>query len=213
MTSSIPITQSGNRGKWMAAAVVIIVWFALALASSLLGVFDSNTRPPLLLGSAAILPVTAFAVAYLFSASFRRFVLSANARAITFAHTWRIGGLVFLILYWRGQLPGAFALPAGWGDIAIGVTAPLVAWNIESRGRSMTPLLTVWNLLGLLDLLAAVTLGVLSSASRLGILAGDVTTRIMGAFPLSLIPTFFVPLLMILHLVALGQIAEKRSPA
>ena len=60
--------------------------------------------------------------------------------------------------------------------------------------------------LGMLDLVMAVTLGILASASPLGILAGEITTRAMGTFPLSLIPTFFVPLLMILHLIALGRV-------
>jgi hypothetical protein len=67
----------------------------------------------------------------------------------------------------------------------------------------------VRNLLGLLDRVLAVTLGVLASATPIGPLAGDVTTRLMGHFPLSLIPTFFVPLLMICHLIALSRVRKK----
>src|SRR5207244_5804600 len=36
-------------------------------------------------------------------------------------------GLVFLVLHHRGELPGLFAYPAAWGDVAAGVTAPLAA--------------------------------------------------------------------------------------
>jgi hypothetical protein len=43
-------------------------------------------------------------------------------------------------------------------------------------------------------------------ASPLGILAGETTTQAMGTFRLSLIPTFFVPLLMIFHLIALSRV-------
>jgi hypothetical protein len=39
-----------------------------------------------------------------------------------------------------------------------------------------------------------------------GLLTGDVTTRLMGLFPLSLIPTFFVPLLFICHLISLRRV-------
>ena len=60
-----------------------------------------------------------------------------------------------------------------------------------------------WNVLGSLDLVLAVSLGVLASATPVGLLAGDVSTRLMGQFPLSLIPTFFVPLLLIFHLIAM----------
>jgi hypothetical protein len=55
--------------------------------------------------------------------------------------------------------------------------------------------------LGSLDLVLAVSLGVLASATPMGVLAGDVSTRLMGQFPLSLIPTFVVPLLLIFHLI------------
>ena len=66
----------------------------------------------------------------------------------------------------------------------------------------------MWNVLGTLDLVTAVSLGVLASASPVGALAGDVTTRLMGQFPLSLVPTFFVPLLLILHLICLARVGK-----
>jgi len=116
---------------------------------------------------------------------------------------------VFLILHREGVLPGVFALPAGWGDIAIGTTAPLVAWAISSKKNFPKQIFVLWNVLGMLDLVMAVSLGILASASPLGILAGEITTRVMGTFPLSLIPTFFVPLLMILHLIALGRVRHE----
>jgi hypothetical protein len=186
---------------------VLAVWFLFALGGSLLGVFDSQPRPPVPLGLAAVLPVAVFAFCYLTSASFRQFVLSLDLRLLTLAQTWRVGGIVFVILYLQGALPGVFALPAGWGDFAIGVTAPLVAWYWKRPFPSKTFIL--WNLLGSLDLVLAVTLGVLASATPVGVLAGDVTTRLMGQFPLSLIPTFFVPLLLILHLISLIRVRKE----
>ena len=195
----------GGRVKTLTVAILAL-WFLLALCLSLLGVFDSNRRPPIPLGTAAILPVAAFAICYLRWPEFRRFVLAANLRLLTLAQSWRVGGIVFLILYSEGVLPGVFALPAGWGDIAIGATAPLVAWTMSSEKNFRMPIFVLWNALGMLDLVMAVTLGILASASPLGILAGEITTRAMGTFPLSLIPTFFVPLLIILHLIALGRV-------
>jgi hypothetical protein len=186
---------------------VLAVWFLFALGGSLLGVFDSQPRPPVPLGLAAVLPVAVFAFCYLTSASFRQFVLSLDLRLLTLAQTWRVGGIVFVILYLQGALPGVFALPAGWGDFAIGVTAPLVAWYWKRPFPSKTFIL--WNVLGSLDLVLAVTLGVLASATPVGVLAGDVTTRLMGQFPLSLIPTFFVPLLLILHLISLIRVRKE----
>ena len=176
---------------------VLVVWFLLALGGSLLGVFDSEPRPPIPLGLAAVLPVAVFAFGYLTSVRFREFVLSLDLRVLTVAQTWRVGGIVFVILYLRGALPGVFALPAGWGDFAIGITAPLVAWYWKRPFPYRT--FIIGNVLGSLDLVLAVSLGVLASATP--VLAGDVSTRLMGQFPLSLIPTFVVPLLLIFHLI------------
>jgi len=198
-------TRPNGHGKSVIVAVLSL-WFLLALGGSLLGVFDSRQRPPAALGAAAILPVIAFAIGYLRSKEFRQFVLRSNLRLLTLAQSWRIGSVVFLILYGQGILPAVFALPAGWGDIAIGATAPLVARAISFKRDFPKQLFVLWNVLGMLDLAMAVSLGILASASSLGILAGEITTQAMGRFPLSLIPTFFVPLLFILHLIALSRL-------
>ena len=191
------------------SGAVLAAWFLLALGGSLLGVFDSQPRPPLPLGLAAVVPVAAFAVSYLTSVRFREFVLSLDLQMLTVAQTWRVAGIVFVILYVQGALPGVFALPAGLGDMAIGITAPVVAWYWKPPFPRKT--FVAWNLLGSLDLVNAVSLGVLASATPVGVLAGDVTTRLMGQFPLSLIPTFFVPLLLIFHLIALSRVGKEAS--
>ena len=201
-------TRPTNSVRNLTVAV-LVVWFLLALGGSLLGVFDSEPRPPITLGLAAVVPVAVFVFCYLASVRFRQFVLSLDLRMLTVAQTLRIVGIVFVILYQQGALPGVFALPAGWGDIAIGVTAPVVAWYWKPPFPRKT--FIAWNVLGSLDLVMAVSLGVLASATPLGVLAGDVTTRLMGKFPLSLIPTFFVPLFLILHLISLSRV-RKEAP-
>ena len=122
------LTTRPATGVRNLTAAVLVVWFFLALGGSLLGIFDSEPRPPILLGLTAIIPVAVFVVCYLTSVRFQHFVSSLDLRVLTVAQTWRVGGIVFVILYYQGALPGAFALPAGWGDIAIGITAPVVAW-------------------------------------------------------------------------------------
>lgn len=188
----------------------LVIWFMLALAGSLLGVFDSGLRrPPLALGLAAVVPVAVFVFCYLTSSRFQDFVSSVDLRLLTAAQTGRVAGIVFLILYQQGALPGVFALPAGWGDVAIGITAPLVAWSWKHPWPYRT--FVVWNVLGTVDLVTAVGLGVLASPTPVGVLAGDVTTRLMGQFPLSLIPTFFVPLYLIFHLICLERVRKGRA--
>lgn len=196
-----------NHGARNLTIVILAAWFLLALCGSVLGVFDSEPRPPIPLGLAAVGPVAVFVCCYFMSAQFREFVSSLDLRTLTLAQSGRVVGIVFVILYFQRALPGSFALPAGWGDVAIGITAPVLAWFWKPPFPNRT--FIVWNVLGCLDLVLAVSLGVLASATPVGVLAGDVSTRLMGLFPLSLIPTFFVPLYLIFHLIALSRVGKK----
>ena len=113
---------------------------------------------------------------------------------------------MFLILHARGVLPAVFALPAGAGDIAIGLTAPLVAFGFLSRSPAPKRVLILWNVAGMLDLVVAVSLGILASPTPAGLLARGITTGALADFPLSLIPTFLVPFAFIAHLISIRQI-------
>jgi hypothetical protein len=199
--------QSEKRKYARLIAILIGTWLALSTIASSLLVFKAGSQtslyPPLPLGLAVIAPIILFGSWFGLSPTFRRFALALDHRMLTLAQTWRVGGFVFLVLYAYRILPGVFALPAGLGDLAVGATAPFVAMYLaESVHRK--PYLT-WQILGIFDLLMAVTLGVLSSANPIGILAHGVTTDAMSVLPLSLIPTFAVPLLTILHIICIAQ--------
>lgn len=68
--------------------------------------------------------------------------------------------------------------------------------------------LLAWNTFGFIDLISALVVGILYSDTPLGILSsGTATTTLMVTFPVSLIPTFFVPLFLLLHLLTFKRIA------
>src|SRR5262249_45977559 len=73
-------------------------------------------------------------------------------------------------------------------------------------------LFVVWNLLGMLDLVAAVTLGTRNRILATGA-AGEITTAPMAEMPLVLIPAFFVPLFFMFHLTALFQARRAQAVA
>jgi hypothetical protein len=192
-------------------AIVLAIWFALVY---LLGANEEFVRPPevpplpILLG--ATVPLALFVAAYLSWGAFRSSILAADLRLLIAIQAWRAGGLGFLALHAHGVLPGLFAWPAGLGDIAIGVTAPWVTLALIRRPTFVTSrLFVVWNLLGILDLVVAVSTGALSSGFVPG-LVGEVTTAPMAQLPLVLIPAYLVPLFIMLHLAALFQ-ARRRA--
>jgi hypothetical protein len=179
---------------------LIFVWFLFSLTASALHIFRTEPdQPPIPLGLAVLIPIGIFAIWAAVSQPFRQFLLSLNPRMLTIVQAWRIAGFVFLVLYTYDILPGQLALPAGWGDIAIGATAPLVALKLTNPNHQKGFIL--WQLLGITDLVNAVGMGV---AARF-INPHGIATSAMTVLPMSLIPTFAVPLFMILHFISIAQ--------
>src|SRR5918995_7506007 len=116
-------------------AVLVVAWFGVALAAGAAGVLGSPPdAPPTGIGLAAAVPPLVVIGLLLTSVRFRDWVRSLDLRLLTLLQTWRVAGLAFLALFAVGELPARFALPAGLGDVVIGVTAPLVAVLVR-RGR------------------------------------------------------------------------------
>jgi hypothetical protein len=114
--------------------------------------------------------------------------------------TYRIGGIAFLWGMTQGLLDPAFAIPAGVGDILIGVTAipfAIFLWKGYSWSKYA---LVVWSVLGIADLVNALTLGVITNP--------DFSTSTMATFPWILVPTVFVPLALALHGITLYRLRK-----
>jgi hypothetical protein len=196
----------------VAGPALLIVWFALILWLGAAGAFVVGPgEPPLRLLVAVLGPVIAFLIAYRASAALRDRVLHADLRVVAVLQAWRFGGFAFLALYTYGVLPAYFAWPAGFGDMAIGFTAP---WMLMGLSRSQAFVASrrfvTWNLLGILDLVVAISIGAV--VTRLfPNLGGGITTAPMAQLPLVLVPGLFVPAFLILHIVALVQAAAARA--
>jgi len=115
-------------------------------------------------------------------------------------HTLRVVGVLFLIVMAQGHLPAAFALPAGLGDIAIGVAAPFVARRL-ARGTGRAGAVR-FNVLGILDLVVAGMIGFL----LLGFVEATPSTAPLTLLPLALVPTAAVPLAVALHIASLRRL-------
>jgi hypothetical protein len=198
------VMNNANYGRLTGG--LIAAWFIFALSASALHLFKTDPDvPPLAMGLAVLIPLVVFLVWFATSAGFRQFALSLNPGVLTFVQSWRIAGLAFLALYTVGLLPGVFALPAGWGDIVIGVTAPLAALKLANFNRRRSFIL--WQILGILDLVTAVTVG----TTARWISPNEVGTALMTVLPLSLIPTFAVPLFMMLHVICIAQARQWKA--
>src|SRR3989442_12033205 len=75
---------------------------------------------------------------------------------------YRVVGFSFLVLYAVGRLPGEFAIPAGAGDVVVGLAAPVVVYLFYKGYRWSCLAGLRWNIAGILDLVAAVANGFLT---------------------------------------------------
>ena len=93
------------------------------------------------------------------------------------------------------MITGALALPVAW---------------LALRGGS-NRLVAAWNAFGMLDLVIAVTLGVVSAnGSPLQLIHAGVGSAAVQVLPWSLIPTVLVPTALIVHGVIFAQLWKHR---
>ena len=215
-----PIDQRNVPAASGAKAFVtafFLAWLALVLILGARGAFTAAPgAPPLALLIGLVAPLSLFLIGYRTIPSLRDFILSADLRLIVGIQAWRWAGFGFLTLYTYRVLPGIFAWPAGLGDMAIGVTAPFVLSALLRRpGFAASKRFLSWNLLGILDLTVAVSIGALVPLLAPN-LYGAVTSAPMAQLPLVLIPTYLVPMFLLLHLTAIFQarrLAQVRKSA
>jgi len=181
-------------------ASLLVLWFGLAFTAAALGwIQQPPNQPPLALLVTVLVPFSIFGIWYAASRSFREFILSLNPGTLTLVHAWRLGGLAFIALARYRILPAGFALTAGYGDIFIGATAAFVASRLATPSHRR--LFISWQIWGMIDLVTAVTLGATAFLWN----PGGIPTAPMTVLPMSLIPTFAVPLYFLLHIISILQ--------
>lgn len=184
----------------MLASSLIVVWFVFDLAASALQVFrNASNRIGLQVAIAAVVPILLFSLWFASSKKFRQFTLSLDVRLLTLAQAWRIVGFTFVLLEAKRMLPAIFAWPAGYGDMAIGASATLVAWRLATPNHRGSFIL--WQALGIADLVNAVTVGTTAPLLR----PYGPSMAPMTVLPLSLVPIFLVPLFFIFHVICIAQ--------
>lgn len=188
--------------------ILLIAWFAMALWLSKAGVFEVAVDGPIppMIFYGIWLPVILGALYIVYSKTFARILQAVPQHWLVGFQIYRAAGVIFLILHAKGLLPGVFAIPAGYGDILVGVLAPFAAYYYVKRRSDARQVVFGWNLLGIGDLVVALTLGSLSSPGRFQFLALDAPNHLIGAYPLVMIPVFAVPLSILLHACSLKKL-------
>lgn len=179
------------------------IWFAGAVAAGhwlLLQRLPPPAVPALVVALSAGLAMLAFRVPQI-----RAWLDSVDVRSLVLLHVSRLVAAYFLILFQRGELPRAFAIPGGLGEIVVGVMAlPVVFAPLDEHGRQRA--VRIWNVVGLINILLVVF-----TITRLN-LTLPWQLRPLTELPLSLYPTFLLPLLLTSHVVLLHRTSGTPRP-
>jgi hypothetical protein len=170
---------------WLAITVPLLVWQSVVWWLALAG------AP--LLPLAIVLPLLIGLPILLRSNTIGQMLDAAPPSWLVGLQVYRVFGSVYLTGWLAGNLPAIPAVPTGAGDMLVGLLALPVALLLASPARGARGVAVAWNVLGILDMVDAVTLNTLTTPGAL-------------PYPLVLIPAFGVPLSLLLHALSLRQL-------
>jgi hypothetical protein len=193
-----------------AFAIVLVGWFAASVVLAWMGAYVTAATSIPTIQYGILIPIIIGGWQIWRSPRLTWIIDAVPQSWLVGVQLYRALGMIFLILYATGWLPGLFAWPAGLGDVLVGVLAPVVALAYARAPRQNADLVYVWNIFGIADLVIAVTTGFLTSPSPLQRFAFDRPNELITAFPLVLIPVFLVPLAVLFHFASLVKLRHDR---
>ena len=172
--------------------IFVLGWLFVAILVGFSGVLRGTVLPM----PAFCAVLTLALVGYLAISRDRRDrALRVGIRTLVAIHLVRFFGVYFLWLSSQGLIASDYALLAGWGPIIIAIGALVVLLAFRADDPIGRQAILAWNIVGVLDVL--IVFGVMSRMARPDPL-------IQGGFaslPLSLLPTFVLPLIIVSHVL------------
>ncbi len=202
----LAIAPNSQRLLSWGIAIMLAAWLLTRAVLAAVSLGDEPFRAQFNITMASLVLGLAAGVAPLvFSSRFRQIVGAIPQTWLIGVHSIRLAGFLFLALLDMRLLPATFALSAGYGDMATGLLALGLVYLFHSRPAAARPLAIVWNLLGLLDFVSALTTGFLyltpfaTELSATGVSIGYLNYVLI-------VPAFGVSVYTVLHLYSLYQL-------
>jgi hypothetical protein len=191
ITQAFPISR---KARWIIGGI-LVSWFAV---TALTAVPSIGRAPGALFG--IIFPVVAISLWMVLNSAARKIVLQATLPLLIILHVTRVAGGLFIPLFWEGRLTNPFAYIAGGGDLlsaALAIPAAYAAWQAKPGWEKWV---LAWNVIGFADFMSAITLGITSQqGSPFQVFMDAPGTSILGQLPWRFIPSYFVPLYIMVH--------------
>jgi len=178
-------------------SLTVVLWHLAAIYITKSGVFLRFPLPV-----AAIASVIVSYLLFTRVKPFSKIVDNMPLHWFVLIQFFRVFGGVLLVLYAQDYQPGAFAVPAGTGDVFIGLTALWVTLMLVKQSPIAVTAAKWWAILGIVDLVVAITMGALTSPFAGG------NNFLISMYPLAIIPAFRVPFMCTLHLILLRKLRQ-----
>jgi hypothetical protein len=193
-TSVVPAASVRN------VFTALTVWFFAAFALSAMG-YVRGAYPPMIVASLTVV----CGIALLSAESFQKVAAHGSIRRMVAFHLVRIlAGAAFLVEAAADTLPRSVAIGAGVGDIAIGLLAiPVLLYAFPIDTSRKRRVVLAWNSVALADILLVLVAGAATLGDR-----PDALSR-MTELPMSLLPTFIVPLVLVTHGLIFWRLLRK----
>jgi len=192
-------------------ATLLAAWLVAAFLLTWNGAWTASADRLPTIEFGIFLPIIAGVWLYRRSSFLREIVDAVPQSWLIGIQTYRALGFNFLALYSASLIPGVFGLPAGTGDIIVGLSALAIAWTYGAAATPPNGLVRLWSAFGIADLVIAVGTGFLSSPSPFQLVAFDLPNPLIAEFPLALVPVFAVPLSILLHLASLAKVKSEQA--
>jgi hypothetical protein len=210
----MPASVKSRYATAGALSALLIGWLAVAQYLAAANTYFAATEravPTILFG--LLVPLAAAAIGLWQSESIAKLASAIPLPWLVAAQVYRVAGGIFLVLWADGRLPWQFALPAGIGDVTTGIVAVVVAVLLARNAIGAHRATYAWSLFGIADLVVAIAMGAMTSPGRPHLLAFDAPNLLISSYPLVMVPTFAVPLALMLHGLVLLRLRRQTSAA
>lgn len=197
----IALFSTKKLGQSLVILTVLVIWYGIVYFLGVSRLWAEPTVMPLI----AIGFITLFFwIRFLYKLPFLQNIASSiPVHWLVGVQVFRFMGIGFLSFYALGLIPGEFAIPTGWGDVFVGMTAIPVALFLWMKQVFAKKLAIVWNYLGIADLTMALILGIATFPRPIQVLPTTPDNLLIAHYPLVMVPLFAVPLSLLLHFFTL----------
>lgn len=204
----VVVPNRPTRALAVSSLGILVSWYAVVYVLAADGAFRVVGPAGIPVLALAFIPVLVGIPAVWLSGQVRRMITVPGVPAGLIAvQTYRLVGGSFLLLFALHRLPAIFAILAGGGDMLVGATAWAAAKAVRDGRLSRG---VIWNLLGLLDLVVALSLGVAFSP-QFNLSPDGITTAALTVLPNVLVPAFLVPTSILLHIASLRTLRSMAA--